>query len=748
MTMIATTVFSTILAALAAPLAAPSAAAPPAAAAVRGPAPRPAAMRALSAEELAPLRGGAGAVSFELDLPGRGAVTVEAVAYPLATEDLEVVIARVDGDPAKRADIAARVRERRVESPQRPLAFVGELAGVADSRVYLGVGTGAAERLVAGYVEIGRERWWLSSGPVAAMRRGLPAMIAHESTLAGSPLDGLRCAAMDLAENAGNAASSSEGGVAGGAGCREFRVAVETDAEFTMVAQGGDTVAATQYALLLMGAASQVYDRDVNSKLPVSYLRLWTGDDPWTQVEMGPQLGEYRDYWAANMGAVTRDVGHYLAGRGLGGGVAWLSVVCTGPSWSYALSSGIGYGYPYPLVDHDHGNWEPMVVMHEMGHNFGAPHTHAHTPPADGRGANDCTLAWEGTIMSYCHICSGGMSNISLKFHPYSIASMNAHLGNVGCANAGARAVDDVAGTLENTQVDVRPFENDAFVNCQPLTLVSFQPATTGGGSVESASGSTSAAPVLRYTPAAGYSGVDTFTYTARESSGATSTATVYVRVRPILDQTYVAGPQAGIGAAWYALSGSPQVLPDFGTITPYAVTSVPQVNYASTGGNFATSGRADLVGAVFEGWIDITATGLWTFSVESDDGSRLLIDGVEVVDNDGLHGMVERSGQVGLERGLHKARVEFFENGGGAGCILRWTPPGGTKQVVPAANLYRGGQVMQLDLDGDGSVAASDLAILLGAWGPAAAGALPDFNRDGSVNASDLGILLSQWGT
>ncbi len=46
-------------------------------------------------------------------------------------------------------------------------------------------------------------------------------------------------------------------------------------------------------------------------------------------------------------------------------------------------------------------------------------------------------------------------------------------------------------------------------------------------------------------------------------------------------------------------------------------------------------------------------------------------------------------------------------------------------------------------DLDGDGSVSSSDLAILLGAWGgdgPA------DLDEDGDVGPSDLAILLGNW--
>ena len=47
-------------------------------------------------------------------------------------------------------------------------------------------------------------------------------------------------------------------------------------------------------------------------------------------------------------------------------------------------------------------------------------------------------------------------------------------------------------------------------------------------------------------------------------------------------------------------------------------------------------------------------------------------------------------------------------------------------------------------DLDGDGSVGASDLALLLGAWGTA--GPAADLDGDGAVGASDLALLLGAW--
>lgn len=49
-------------------------------------------------------------------------------------------------------------------------------------------------------------------------------------------------------------------------------------------------------------------------------------------------------------------------------------------------------------------------------------------------------------------------------------------------------------------------------------------------------------------------------------------------------------------------------------------------------------------------------------------------------------------------------------------------------------------------DLDGDGQVAASDLSIVLAAWGTP--GSAADLTGDGAVDASDLSIVLAAWGT
>jgi hypothetical protein len=105
---------------------------------------------------------------------------------------------------------------------------------------------------------------------------------------------------------------------------------------------------------------------------------------------------------------------------------------------------------------------------------------------------------------------------------------------------------------------------------------------------------------------------------------------------------------------------------------------------------------------------------------------------------------MVERSGTIALGAGKHPVRLAFFENGGGAGMILRWQGPGVTKAVIPASALTRGGTVNRSDINSDGRVDGGDLGLLLAAWGTANAGA--DIDQSGTVDGADLGTLLSAW--
>ncbi|MFM7840074.1 MAG: alpha-L-fucosidase, partial [Chitinophagaceae bacterium] len=76
---------------------------------------------------------------------------------------------------------------------------------------------------------------------------------------------------------------------------------------------------------------------------------------------------------------------------------------------------------------------------------------------------------------------------------------------------------------------------------------------------------------------------------------------------------------------------------------------------------------RPENAGLRFEGFLKIEEEGLYTFSLVSDDGSRLWLDNEECINHDGLHGNDEKKGLVALKKGLHKIRLDYIQATGGS---------------------------------------------------------------------------------
>ena len=77
------------------------------------------------------------------------------------------------------------------------------------------------------------------------------------------------------------------------------------------------------------------------------------------------------------------------------------------------------------------------------------------------------------------------------------------------------------------------------------------------------------------------------------------------------------------------------------------------------------------------------------TFHVTGDDGIRLWVDGVLLVDDWNVHPPTESSATLFLSAGQDYAiRVDFWENDGGALAKLEWSSPSIPRQVVPSRRL------------------------------------------------------------
>ena len=135
-------------------------------------------------------------------------------------------------------------------------------------------------------------------------------------------------------------------------------------------------------------------------------------------------------------------------------------------------------------------------------------------------------------------------------------------------------------------------------------------------------------------------------------------------------------------------IRGRPVFVPSFRNDNAVFTGIEATVNHPSTIGSFAPGVGNDLFFARWSGKIWIGETGRASFFTESDDGSKLFIDGNLVVNNDGAHGMQEAAGSVVLDKGWHALRLDYYEAFGGAGIKLSYDPVNGPKQIIPTSVL------------------------------------------------------------
>jgi hexosaminidase len=94
---------------------------------------------------------------------------------------------------------------------------------------------------------------------------------------------------------------------------------------------------------------------------------------------------------------------------------------------------------------------------------------------------------------------------------------------------------------------------------------------------------------------------------------------------------------------------------------------------------------KAASFGLKYQGYLDIPEDGIYTFFLICDDGGILNIAGREVVNNDGWHPPIERSGQVALRKGLQPIALDFVEGGGGYTLSLKYSLNGSKPAEIPS---------------------------------------------------------------
>jgi|GEM_PF-6985703 len=138
--------------------------------------------------------------------------------------------------------------------------------------------------------------------------------------------------------------------------------------------------------------------------------------------------------------------------------------------------------------------------------------------------------------------------------------------------------------------------------------------------------------------------------------------------------------------------SGTWEKIPDF---TTYEIHEAGITQTLNTAYEFEDDPRN--FGMVFTGYIDLPKDGLYAFSTKSFGSTRLYIDNMLVVDNDGSfhsEAVESESGHAYIASGLHPFKLELVSGGqftfdDKTGIILYYEGPGINKQPIPESKFF-----------------------------------------------------------
>jgi hypothetical protein len=132
-----------------------------------------------------------------------------------------------------------------------------------------------------------------------------------------------------------------------------------------------------------------------------------------------------------------------------------------------------------------------------------------------------------------------------------------------------------------------------------------------------------------------------------------------------------------------------------------------PQVNFTWGAGAPWPNLGAGAFSVRWTGFVQTTTTGSHTFYTQTSDGVRLWVAGHLLIDYWINQVPTEYYGTIGLlGNHVYPVTLEYYHASGSAVATLAWQPPGGTKAVIPTANLVPG-----RDCTGNGRLDQCDLS-------------------------------------
>ncbi|HWB07458.1 MAG TPA: PA14 domain-containing protein [Verrucomicrobiales bacterium] len=112
--------------------------------------------------------------------------------------------------------------------------------------------------------------------------------------------------------------------------------------------------------------------------------------------------------------------------------------------------------------------------------------------------------------------------------------------------------------------------------------------------------------------------------------------------------------------------------MPDFSTLKPHREGPLNTKKL-----DLKLEGMSEHFGVQFDGVVETQEEGNYQFALSSDDGSRLYVDGRQIINDDGIHPANDlKLGRVRLGKGPHTVRVDYFEQTGDEQIYLAWSGP------------------------------------------------------------------------
>ncbi len=194
-----------------------------------------------------------------------------------------------------------------------------------------------------------------------------------------------------------------------GIGCKTVGIYLECD--YKLYQDKGSNVAnVNNYMAGLFNQISALYAAE-NVGVAISQIYVWSTPDPYAALNSTSSV--LNSFQATRGTNFTGNLAHFVTTRNLGGGVAYVDVICT-KSYAFGVSA-ISTSYQnVPTY-----SWSVEVMTHELGHNLGSWHTHScnwsggaldNCYSAEGSCGPGPAPVGGGTIMSYCHLSGVGIN--------------------------------------------------------------------------------------------------------------------------------------------------------------------------------------------------------------------------------------------------------------------------------------------------------------------------------------------------